>query len=105
MPEPGRSPTSYRRDMYLARQVVGQLRDEARETGEPLQVGGHALDAAALDTLDTLDALDALWDGLYRVDTHFWHARISGTRKVSNGSGATTSSPGSTPRVLVEVRG
>ena len=99
MTEPGRSPTSYRRDLYLARQVVGQLRDEARETGEPLQVGGHALDAAALDTLD------ALWDGLYRVDTHFWHALISGTRKVSNGSGATTSSPGSTPRGLVEVRG
>ena len=31
--------------------------------GEPFQVGCHALDAADLD---------ALWDGLYRVDTHFW---------------------------------
>ena len=96
MTEPRRSPMAYRRDLYLARQVVGQLRDEALETGEPFQVGGHALDAAALD---------ALWDGLDRVDTHFWHARISATRKVSNGSGATTPSPGSAPRGLVEVRG
>ena len=53
MTEPRRSPMAYRRDLYLARQVVGQLRDEAWETGESFQVGGHALDAAALD---------ALWD-------------------------------------------
>ena len=52
----------------LARQVIGRLRDEGLETGEPFQVGDRALDAAALD---------ALWDGLDRVDSHFWH--VAGT--------------------------
>ena len=64
MTEPKRTPTAYRRDLHLARQVVAQLRDRAREADQPFHVGDRALDAAALD---------ALWDGLDRVDTHFWH--------------------------------
>ena len=52
----------------LARQVIGRLRDEGLETGEPFRVGDRALDAAALD---------ALWDGLDRVDSHCWH--VAGT--------------------------
>ena len=58
-----RNPTAYRRDLLLARQVIGRLRDEALASGETFHVGNLALDAAALDTL---------WDGLDRVDSHFW---------------------------------
>ena len=60
---PERTPAAYRRDLLLARQVIAQLRDAAMETRTPFHVGNLALDAAALDTL---------WDGLDRVDIHFW---------------------------------
>ena len=63
LPEPERTPAAYRRDLHRARLVVGQLRDEALASGEPFQVADLALDATALDEL---------WDGLDRVDTHFW---------------------------------
>ena len=63
MTEPQRNPSAYRWNLLLARQGLGQLRDEALANGEPFHVGDLALDAAALD---------ALWDGLDRVDTHFW---------------------------------
>ena len=63
--EPERTPAAYRRDLLLARQVIGRLRDDALETGTPFHVGNLALDA---------EGLDALWDGLDRIDTHFWHA-------------------------------
>ena len=43
--------------------MIGQLRDEATASGESFQGADLALDAAALDEL---------WDGLDRVDTHFW---------------------------------
>ena len=45
------------------RLVIGQLRDDALETGTPFHVGNLALDTAALVKL---------WDGLDPVDTHFW---------------------------------
>ena len=70
MPELQRTPAAYRRDLFLARQVVGQLRDEALETSTPFQVGNLTLDAAALD---------ALWDGLDQVDSHFWQVELSST--------------------------
>ena len=63
MTESQRTPAVYRRNLLLARQVIGQLRDQALESGDTFQVGDRALDAAALD---------ALWDALGRVDTHFW---------------------------------
>ena len=63
MPDPSRTSAAYRRDLWLARQVIGQLRDQALESGDTFHVGDRALDAAALD---------ALWDGLGRVDSHFW---------------------------------
>ena len=63
LPEPERTPAAYRRDLHRARLVVGHLRDEALASGVPFQVAGLALDATALDEL---------WDGLDRVDTHFW---------------------------------
>ena len=47
-----------------ARLVIGQLRDDAQESGEPFHVADLALDAAALDEL---------WDGLDRIDSHFWN--------------------------------
>ena len=56
-PEPERTPAAHRRDLLLARQVIAQLRDQAREADEPFHVGDLALDAAALD---------ALWNGLLR---------------------------------------
>ena len=62
-PEPERTPAAYRRDLYRARLVIGQLRDEALASGEPFPAAGLALDAAALDEL---------WDGLDRIDSHFW---------------------------------
>jgi hypothetical protein len=55
MPEPQRTPAVYRRDLWLARQAIGELRDQALESGAAFQVGPRALDAAALD---------GLWDGL-----------------------------------------
>ena len=67
LPEPERTPVAYRRDLHRARLVVGQLRDEALASGEPFQVADLALDATALDEL---------WDGLDRVDTHFWKDEI-----------------------------
>ena len=45
--------------------MIGQLRDQALESGYTFQVGPRALDTADLD---------ALWDGLDRVDSHFWQA-------------------------------
>ena len=68
MTEPQRTPAAYRRDLLLPRQVVAQLRDQAMEADEPFRVEDLTLDAAALD---------ALWDGLDRVDSHFWH--VAGT--------------------------
>ena len=62
-PEPERTPAAYRRDLYRARLVIGQLRDEVLASGKPFQVGGLALDAADLDEL---------WDGLDRIDSRFW---------------------------------
>ena len=56
--ETERTPETYRRDLYRARLVIGQLGDEAMASGE-------SLPAADL-------ALDALWDGLDRIDSHFW---------------------------------
>ena len=61
--EPERPSSAYRRDLYRARLVIGKLRDEALASGEPF----HVADL----TLDAID-LDELWDGLDRVDTHFW---------------------------------
>ena len=58
-----RNPTAYRRDLLLARQVTGRLRDEALASGEPFHVGDLALDAASLDDC---------WDGLNQVDSHVW---------------------------------
>ena len=66
LPKPERTPAAYRRDLHQARQVIGQLRDDAVETGTPFHVGNLALDAAALVKL---------WDGLDRVDTHFWEEK------------------------------
>ena len=63
LPEPERTPADYQRDLYRARLVIGQLRDKALASGQPFQVADLALDAGALDEL---------WDGLDRVDTHFW---------------------------------
>ena len=63
-PEPERTPAAYWRDLLLARQVIAQLRDHALDSDEPFHVGDLTLEAAALD---------ALWDGLDRVDSHFWH--------------------------------
>ena len=71
MTEPQRNPTAYRRDLLLPRQVVAQLRDPAMEADEPLRVEDLTLDAAALD---------ALWDGLDRVDSHFWHVAETSAR-------------------------
>ena len=45
---PERTPTGYRRDLYRARLVIGQLRDEAMASGESFQVADLALDADAL---------------------------------------------------------
>ena len=59
LPKPKRTPAAYRRDLLLARQVIAQLRDQAMEAGEPFHVGDLAI--------------DAMWDGLDRVDSHFWH--------------------------------
>ena len=64
LPEPKRPPEAYRTNLLLARQVIAQLRDQAMEAEEPFHVGDLDLDTAALD---------ALWDGLDRIDTHFWH--------------------------------
>ena len=44
-PESERTPVAYRRDLYRARLVIGQFRDEALASGEPFQVAGLALDA------------------------------------------------------------
>ena len=58
MTEPQRAPTAYRRDLFLSRQVVASLRDQTLESGVAFHVGNLAL--------------DSLWDGLDRVDSHFW---------------------------------
>ena len=44
-------------------------RDRSLASGEPFQVADLALDAAALDEL---------WDGLDRVDSHFWEMESLG---------------------------
>ena len=64
MSDTNRAPAVYRQNLFLARQLIAVLRDRALESGEPLHVGDLAFDAAALD---------ALWDGLDRLDSHFWH--------------------------------
>ena len=61
MPEPQRTSAAYRRDLWLDRQVIGQLRDQALECGDTFHIGNRAL--------------EALWDGLERVDSHFWQGR------------------------------
>ena len=61
--QPERTPSAYQRDIHRARLVIGQPREDALASGQPFQVAGLILDAAALDDL---------WDGLDRVDTHFW---------------------------------
>ena len=63
VPGPEWTPAAYRRDLYWARLVTGQLRDQAMASREPLQAADLGLDSAALD---------ALWHGLDRVDNHFW---------------------------------
>ena len=45
-PEPERTPEIYRKDLYRARLVIGQLRDEALASGDPFQVADLALDTA-----------------------------------------------------------
>ena len=49
MADSRRTPAVYRRDLWLARQVIRQLRDQALESGDPFDVDGRSLDAAALD--------------------------------------------------------
>ena len=51
MSDTNRAPAVYRQDLFLARQVIGQLREQALESGEPFDVGYRPLDAAALDAL------------------------------------------------------
>ena len=87
MPEPQRTPAVYRRDLWLARQAIGGLRGQALESGAAFQVGPRALDAAALD---------GLWDGLDRVDSHFWQVEELGRLRRS------TPTPGT---AVVEVVG
>ena len=53
--EPERTLAAYRRDLYRARLVIVQLRDETMASGSPFQVADPALDATAPDEL---------WDGL-----------------------------------------
>ena len=91
IPEPERTPEAYWRDLYRARLVIGQPRDKAMASGDPFQVADLALDAAALDDI---------WDGLDRVDSHFWEEK----------SFPDTWSPGrercrQEPSALVEVLG
>ena len=43
-----RTPTAYRRDLQLARQVIGRLQDEALASGEPFHIGDLALNATSL---------------------------------------------------------
>ena len=77
IPEPQRTSAAYRRDLFLARLVIGQLRDQALGTGEAFHVGGRTFDAAALD---------ALWDGLDRADSHFWQVEeLDRMRKSAQG--------------------
>ena len=46
-PEPERTSKTYRKDLYRARLVIAQLRnEEAMASREPFQVAGLALDAA-----------------------------------------------------------
>ena len=61
--DPERTPAAYQRDLQRARLVIGQMRDDALASGQPFQVADLALDAADLDEL---------WDGLDRIDSHFW---------------------------------
>ena len=49
--EPERTPAAYRRDLYRARLVIGQLRDEALATGEPFHVADLALTGTQLRRL------------------------------------------------------
>ena len=64
MTEPQRTSEAYRRDLLLARQVIAQLRDQAMEADEapPRRGPGPGRSRPR-----------RLWDGLDRVDTHFWH--------------------------------
>ena len=39
MADSRRTPAAYRRDLFLARQVIGQLRDQALESGGLLPCG------------------------------------------------------------------
>ena len=62
--------------------------------GEPFQVGEHALDAA----------LDALWDGLDRVDTHFWHEEsLERIRRNNTQPKEHTTWPGGSPGVNPQI--
>ena len=63
-----RTSARYRRDLAKAREILGFLREQAQESGSPFvmewRMGTKSYDA---------DDLDELWDGLDRVDSHFWH--------------------------------
>ena len=39
MSDTNRAPAVYRQDLFLARQVIGQLREQVLESGEPFDVG------------------------------------------------------------------
>ena len=41
MADSRRTPAAYRRDLFLARQVIGQLRDQALERGDAFHVGNR----------------------------------------------------------------
>ena len=62
-PQPERTPEAYRRDLYRARRVIAQLRDDALASGTPVQVAELHLDA---------EDIDELWDSLDRIDSRFW---------------------------------
>ena len=63
-----RTSARYRRDLAKAREILGFLMEQAQESGSPFvmerRMGTKSYDA---------DDLDELWDGLDRVDSHFWH--------------------------------
>jgi hypothetical protein len=106
MADSRRTPAAYRRDLFLARQVIGQLRDQALESGDSFHVENRTFDAADLD---------ALWDGLDRVDSHFWQVEeldaCARAPKAENGPGGGSGDGNELPatgrpfRVLGQHRG
>ena len=63
-----RTSARYRRYLAKAMEILGFLREQAQESGSPFvmecRMGTKSYDA---------DDLDELWDGLNRVDSHFWY--------------------------------